>query len=242
VSRTVQHCIALYLCLCCEALIFKHHSARNCNFFSILHPCFPKVFGVASLLGVCVVTGFSPHRKKADRDTKGARSSSMGSNEDAASHRILGEEEVVVLAPPTGTSPPPPSAPPVTHLKEPKFKLLVTDQYKRRHLEKIIAAFLIVPSPQNLLIPKVRSADAHTRLLENDQNKTGDIRNVDPFFGGETPSRLILEDPDSPSHTSLLTITRFLEALGQQATNEPNFTALRCGMQTFVLRAVQYAY
>lgn len=43
----------------------------------------------------------------------------------------------------------------------------------------------------------------------------------------ETQSKALPEDVDSPSHTSLLTVTRFLEALGQQAHNEPYFTALR---------------
>jgi hypothetical protein len=151
----------------------------------------------------------------------------MSCSEEAVSHQFLGEEEVVVLAPTIGTSAPPLSAPPVTHLKEPKFRLLVTDQYKRRHLERIIAAFLIVPTPQNLLIPKARPADTHTRLFENVQNKNVDMSGTDPLPGGETPTRALLEDPDSPSHTSLLTITRFLEALGRQAHNEPSFTALR---------------
>ena len=46
-----------------------------------------------------------------------------------------------------------------------------------------------------------------------------------PMF--ETQSKALPEDVDSPSHTSLLTVTRFLEALGQQMYNEPYFTALR---------------
>lgn len=86
-----------------------------------------QVFGVANLLGVCVVTELSPKRRT-DRESKGSRSSSVGNSEDSTSLRLLGEGEkeveVVGVPPRIGTGPPPLTAAPlaVSLFKEPKFK------------------------------------------------------------------------------------------------------------------------